>query len=111
MAMRKRGSRRIVVDGAAYRWRIRRRATLCQADYGNGTLHVGVESADRRGSVLVLLTDRLHPSGWAWEEIVAVTPGDVAGWIRAAIDAGWEPIRPGPPIVLRVAGADLLPVR
>ena len=47
MAMRKRGSRRIVVDGAAYRWRIRRRATLCQADYGNGTLHVGVESCPR----------------------------------------------------------------
>ena len=31
------GSRRIVVDGTAYRWRIRRKPTRIQADYGCGS--------------------------------------------------------------------------
>ena len=49
MATRKIGSRRIVVDGIAYRWRIRKRATYSQADYGHGKLHVAVELAERPG--------------------------------------------------------------
>ncbi len=68
MATRRTGSRPIVVDGVAYRWRIRRRATSCQADYGRGKLHVAVELAERRGAVLVLVTDCPHPRDWSTEE-------------------------------------------
>jgi hypothetical protein len=52
VATRKTGSRRLVVDGVAYRWRIRRRATYSQADYGSGTLHVVVELAEQPGAEL-----------------------------------------------------------
>ena len=37
MAIPIKGSRRIVVDGTAYRWRIRRKPTRIQADYGCGS--------------------------------------------------------------------------
>jgi hypothetical protein len=85
MAIRKTGSRRIVVDGKAYRWRIRHRATYSQTDYGSGTLHVVIESAEHAGAVLVLLTDRPHPKDCVPRTLNPVTPSDVAGWIRQAI--------------------------
>lgn len=109
MATRKTGSRRLVVDGTAYRWRIRHRATNFQADYGAGILHVAVESANQPGSVLILLTDRPHPSDWGTEKVVPVTPSDVAGWIRSAVRAGWDASRPGPQINLRVVGPAVEP--
>src|SRR5690242_20609260 len=43
MAIRKIGSRRIVVDGVPYRWRVRHRATYSQMDYGHGTLDLAIE--------------------------------------------------------------------
>jgi hypothetical protein len=61
MATRKIGSRQLVVDGIAFRWRIRHRATYGQMDYGHGTIHVTVELAERPGTLLILYTDRpLH---------------------------------------------------
>jgi hypothetical protein len=101
MAVRKAGSRRIVVDGVAYRWRIRRRATNGQADYGSGTLHVAVEPDGQPGSVLVVLSDRPHPKNWGTKAVVPVTPSDVAGWIRQAGRAGWLSLEPGPQFLLR----------
>ena len=89
MATRKTGSRRIVVDGVAYRWRIRRKATSMQADYGTGRLHVAVERADDPGALLVLFTDRPHPQDWSTRQAAPVRPSDVAGWIRQALRAGW----------------------
>jgi hypothetical protein len=104
MATRKVGARKIVVDGKTYRWRIRHRATNSQADYGHGALHVSVEPLDPAGSVLVLLTDRPHPSDWGTAEAIPITPSDIADWIRSAIAAGWTPQRPGPPTTLRAIG-------
>jgi hypothetical protein len=108
MATRKVGSRKIVVDGKAYRWRIRHRATNFQADYGDGILHVSVEPLEQTGSVLVLLTDRPHPSDWGTAKVIPVTPIDIADWIRSAIGAGWVPQRPGPPTTLRVIGTTVV---
>src|SRR4051794_590876 len=105
MATRKTGSRRLVVDGLAYRWRIRRRATYGQMDYGDGTLHVAVHLEEDPGALLVLYTDRPHPNDCVPKPIVPVCPSDVAGWIRRAIQAGWEPSRPGPQFHARVAGS------
>lgn len=114
MATRKTGSRRLVVDEVAYRWRIRRRATYSQADYGHGTLHVAVELAERPGAVLVLYTDRPHPADWGTTRVVPVRPSDVAGWVRAALAAGWVPSQPGPqfihrPVSAPPAGPDAVP--
>lgn len=96
MATRRTGSRPITVDGVAYRWRIRRRATNCQADYGSGKLHVAVELAERSGAVLVLVTDRPHPRDWSTEVAMSITPSDVAGWVRLAVRLGWIPFEQGP---------------
>lgn len=96
MAMRKTGSRRLVVDGVAYRWRIRRRATYGQSDYGCGKLHVAVEQAEEQpGAVLVLYTDRPHPADWGTRQVLPVRPSDVARWVREALAAGWVPSEPG----------------
>jgi hypothetical protein len=105
MATRKVGSRRLVVDGIGYRWRIRHRATNFQADYGSGTLHVAVELADHPGTVLVLDTDRRHPADWDERPIIPVLPSDVATWIRAALRAGWDPAAAGGPFQARATGA------
>jgi hypothetical protein len=103
MATRRTGSRPIVVDGVAYRWRIRRRATQCQADYGRGKLHVAVELAERPGAVLVLVTDRPHPRDWSTEVAVPVTPSDVAEWVRLAIRRGWIASEGGPQFHLDIS--------
>lgn len=105
MAIRKSGSRRLVVDGTEYRWRIRPRATYNQSDYGNGTLHLAVELAERPGAVLVLDTERPHPSDWGTRNVVPILPSDVARWVRAALAAGWRPSQPGPQFLHRTASA------
>src|SRR5213595_2777243 len=105
MATRKTGSRRLVVDGVAYRWRIRKRATYSQADYGCGTLHVAVEVADKPGAVLLLYTDRPHPADWGTRQVVPVRPADVAAWVREALEAGWLPSRPGQQFIHRPVSA------
>ena len=101
MATRKTGARRLVVDGVAYRWRIRKRKTNIQVDYGCGTLHVAVELAEQPGAVLVLYTNRPHPANWSVDKVLPVRPSDVAGWVREALAAGWTPSQPGPQFVHR----------
>src|SRR5262245_10666971 len=122
MATRKTGSRRIIVDGTAYRWRVRQRGTRRQADRGirpapppvsdprdgpgSERLHVAVELAAAPRSVLVVYTAHRHPGHFdtgPWE-VVPIRPADVAGWIREALRAGWAPGENGPQFRLRVAG-------
>jgi hypothetical protein len=107
MATRKTGSRRLLVDGIAYRYRIRHRATFAQTDY-SGTLHLTVELAEQPGSVVVLDTDRPHPADCIPRPVIPVRPSDVAGWIRQALQAGWNPENPGPQLHARVSGSSLL---
>jgi len=105
VAIRKAGSRRLVIDGVAYRWRIRRRATNSEADYGCGTLTVAVEMAEQSGAVLVLYTDHPHPADWGTKRVVPIRPSDVAAWVREALVAGWMPSLPGPQFIHRPASA------
>jgi hypothetical protein len=105
VATRKTGSRPIVVDGIRYRWRIRRRATFLQADYGFGTLHVAVQLDEDLATVLVLETDRRHPADIGGRPIVPICPADIEDWIRQAIKLGWRPSSPGPTFLATVTGA------
>jgi len=109
MATRKTGSRRIVVDGVAYRWRIRNRATPLQTGIGvcHGRLHMAVELANEPRSVLVVFTNRTHPRDIDTfpSDVTPVRPADVAGWVREAVAAGWAASEPGPQFHLRVDGA------
>ena len=83
MSIPKKGARKIIVDGEPFIWLIRRQATYTQEYSGN--LHVAIEHAQKRGSVLVIITDRPHPQCWGTNEVKPVTPCDATQWIRQAV--------------------------
>jgi hypothetical protein len=61
--------------------------------------------AEQPGAVLVLYTDRPHPADWNTQLVIPIRPADVAGWVRAALPAGWMPSQPGPQFIHRPASA------
>src|SRR5881409_766725 len=107
MAVRRQGSRRIVVDGVAYLWRFPPRSTQSQEDGWPGVM-VTVNREDCQRSVLVLaFPRRFHLSGPVGEDPPRpVLPSDVARGIRKALAAGWVPDKPGKQFRLRIEEAD-----
>ncbi|KJS57014.1 hypothetical protein VM98_03725 [Streptomyces rubellomurinus subsp. indigoferus] len=103
MALVKKGSRRIVVDGVAYRWRTSRKHWCC--DYDGGTLAYAVEHADRPGTTLVVETGRPFVQEPRLLPAELVLPGEVAAGIRAARSRGWRPDAPGSPFELCLSAA------
>src|SRR5579862_9144893 len=88
MAIPKKGSRRIVVDGVTYRWRIRKRGPIGQVDY-TSRMSMAVEREGCKGAVLELSLP--HPrSTWIASGPWEVLPSHVARYIRGAIQAGWQ---------------------
>ena len=73
MAIPKKGSRIIMVEGVKYRWLIRRKASYSQTDYGRGKVHIAVEHAKNPGATLIILTDRTHSKDWNTENIIPIT--------------------------------------
>lgn len=94
MALVRKGSRRIVVDGTAYRWRLRGRPTYFQG-MAWSPCTFAVEHAETPGSVLVVTTNQPHTSNWIGREAEPVLPPDVAATIRLALRGGWAPATPG----------------
>src|SRR5262249_36072085 len=90
MAIRKIGSRRLVVDGVTYLWRVRRRPTYCQANAW-GSLSVCVQRAEAPGAILVVDLDRPRPDNWLGLASSPLRPSEVAGLVRRGIAAGWKP--------------------
>lgn len=99
MALVKKGSRRITVDGVTYRWRIRGRPT-----YGQGLvwspLTYAVEQRGTPGTTLVVITGQPHPGNWFEIPARPVLPSEVAAAIRTARARGWTPEEPGSPFLL-----------
>ncbi|MEV4683657.1 hypothetical protein [Streptomyces kurssanovii] len=99
MALARKGARRITVDGAAYRWRLRGRPT-----YGQGMvwspLTYAVELAEGPGTTLVVTTDQPHPGNWVGRTAAPLLPAHVADSIRTARAGGWTPGAPGSPFRL-----------
>ena len=97
MAIPIKGSRRIVVDGTAYRWRIRRKPTRIQADYACGSpLTFAVAPESPHGGTLHVSMDQPRPDN-AFNQprgsipCSTVTPDTVARAIRRALAEGWQP--------------------
>lgn len=88
MALVRKGSRRIVVDGTVYRWRLRGRPTYFQG-LAWAPCTFAVEHADTPGMTLVVTTDQPHP------EAEPVLPSGVAAAVRLALREGWAPTAPG----------------
>ena len=94
MAVRKIGSRRIVVDGYTYRWRVRRSPTYRQALCW-GPLRFTVQHEDG-GATLVAICTGPRPDNWLKQPGAIVTPRLVSDVIRRGITAGWTPLQKGP---------------
>ncbi|MFI1376940.1 hypothetical protein ACH4UY_33690 [Streptomyces longwoodensis] len=88
MALVRKGSRRIVVDGTAYRWRLRGRPTYFQG-LAWSPCTFAVEHADTPGIKLVVTTDQPHPGNWIGREAEPVLPSRVAVAVRLALREGW----------------------
>lgn len=99
---RPKGSRSIVVGGREFRWTLRRKPTYAQA-LGQTDVIVSVRLAGGAGSRLVILFSTPHPGNVLGLPYAAVTPGDVAAGIAAALRAGWEPEAAGAPFVVERA--------
>ena len=104
MAINRKRSRRVVIDGVAYRWLIRSRPTyndlLLAVSHEEGPpLRVAVELEGSGGSVLMVTTDQVR--GQDWQPAGTVAPSDVARWVREALSAGWQPAKSGGPFVTR----------
>ncbi|MFJ9742552.1 hypothetical protein [Streptomyces sp. NPDC101166] len=99
MALVRKGSRRIVVDGTAYRWRLRGRPTYFQGLAWSPCMFA-VEHADASGTTLVVTTHQPHPSNWFERSANPVLPSDVAHAIELALREGWIPAAPGSPFCL-----------
>lgn len=99
MAIARRGSRRIVVEGAAYRWTLRRRPTAGQRS-GETPLVVAMAAEEGEGSALIVRLPRAHPGNRVGRRSEAVTPAEVAALIREGRRSGWDPSRPGPSMEL-----------
>ncbi|PMR62690.1 hypothetical protein C1A38_02830 [Verrucosispora sp. ts21] len=94
MALVKKGSRLITVDGITYRWRVRARPTYAQA-LCEKPLAVAVEQVDCKGRVLLVSMPQDHPSNWFGGPAVPALPSTVAAIVRAALAEGWQPTQPG----------------
>ncbi|MGW4102576.1 hypothetical protein [Streptomyces sp. NPDC004976] len=99
MALGRKGARSIVVDGTAYRWRLRRRPTYFQG-LAWSPCTFAVEHADAPGTTLVVTTDQPHLNNWIGREAEPVLPSDVAQAIQRALREGWTPTIPGSPFHL-----------
>ncbi|MFD4693226.1 hypothetical protein [Streptomyces sp. NPDC058463] len=99
MALIKRGSRLMNVDGTAYRWRLRGRPTYDQRLVWS-PLAYAVERADTPGTTLVVTTNQPHPSNWFGTQGSPILPAQVADSIRTALTDGWTPESPGSPFHL-----------
>ena len=102
MSIVKKGSRRIVVDGVAYRWTVRPKPSYSQGNaWSNLTFAVQREMLGQ--SVLVATVGGARPDNWINVSSAVVTPALVEGAVRRALAQGWLPMQPGSPFVLTLA--------
>ncbi len=99
MAIRKKGARRIVVDGEPYLWRVRQKPSYIQG-LGWTSLTVAVQHATASGTTLVGRVRRPRLDNWGELPSAPVIPSEVADLIRQAIAAGWQPRVPGKQFIL-----------
>lgn len=106
MALNKKGSRGITVDGIEYRWRIRRKPSYMQGlCWTPMTYAVEAANGSRSGTTLIVASGQAHPSNWVGVEAEPIRPAHVVAGIRKAREQGWDPTRAGSPFRLdRSAG-------
>ena len=107
MAIPKRGSRKITVDGTEYRWSIRRKPSYGQAIEESG-LTAAVELFDNPGATLVLTFPSNRPDSWITPGGPSITPSIMARCIRRSIENGWDAAAPGATFNMEIAAEDIV---
>ncbi|WP_435108300.1 hypothetical protein [Nocardiopsis synnemataformans] len=108
MTLVRKGTRRITVDGTAYRWRTRKRLTRAQCEQPDGgPMTFVVEGAETPGNPLVVTLGHTRPRGYCrpfrastGPEPEPVTPARVVAAVRGALAEGWRPGDSGGPFRL-----------
>ncbi|GAA3709690.1 hypothetical protein GCM10022224_089010 [Nonomuraea antimicrobica] len=103
--MPKKGSRRISVDGTDYRWRVSNNPSN-RGDTWN-PIRFAVERVEEAGGVLTVSLPFARPDNGFGARTMAIRPVLVSECIRRAVEAGWDPRRPGSPFTLDVTEDDL----
>ena len=88
--MPSKGSRRIVVDDIAYRWRVRHKPTDSQGAFAS-PMSFAVQRESFGRCTLRVTLDQPRPDNWLKRPGAAVTPARVAQAIRQALRQGWQP--------------------
>ncbi|MDR3083830.1 MAG: hypothetical protein LBV60_23430 [Streptomyces sp.] len=78
MALVKKGSRRILVDGITYRWRVRGRPTYSQGLVWS-PLTYAVAHFEHPGTTLIVTTGQPHPSNWFAASAEPILPATNCG--------------------------------
>ncbi len=93
MAIPKKGSRLITVDGIQYRWYVRHKPSYWQeffeVKYGFAVEQV----TSAKTSTLVVHTPYSRPDCLYDRNAAVIRPSDVAEAIQSAIKAGWDPLK------------------
>ena len=89
MAIPRKGSRLIRVDGVMYRWLVRHKPTYAQGL--ESAMTFAVEASDARGQVLIVTTGWWRPDNWLNAPCRTVSPRVVERAVRSALAAGWRP--------------------
>ncbi|SHI49040.1 hypothetical protein SAMN02745181_0242 [Rubritalea squalenifaciens DSM 18772] len=95
MALPQKGSRKIVVDGIAYRWTIRKKPSYDQALCAS-SLTAAAELYVDPASTLSIEFKGFRADNWMQEEGLAIGPKEIAQAIRQALQAGWQAEEHGP---------------
>ena len=93
MSIAGKGSRRITVDSASYRWSVRPRPTYAQALL-ESCLSFAVDMEGGGQTTLLVKTDTPRPDNWLGSlgnVSRAITPSVVERAIRQALVTGWQP--------------------
>ncbi|MFI6918646.1 hypothetical protein ACIBIZ_01735 [Nonomuraea spiralis] len=106
MAIPRKGSRPITIDGVVFRWRVGHRPSRRGGD-GPSPLTFVVERAEDPGCVLVVSLPCARPDNQWGSRTIAVRPLLVAACVRRALESGWRPSRPGPLFTLDLTEDEL----
>ena len=82
MALNKKGSRCVTVDGIEYCWRIRRKPSYIQGLYWTPlTYAVEAASGSRPGTTFIVTSGQADPGNWVGVEAESIRPAHVVASI------------------------------
>ena len=89
MALPKKGSRKIIVDGDQFVWKVRKKATHSEEHDTPLSIPIQYIDEDGNGGQLLLATLPYARSGYGTYRLREITPALIEKCIKKAIQSGW----------------------